>query len=477
MSFVQTMTGFGESVPLPDAVTRAAIKLLGRADAAAACRAPKRRRPALCPRHGAVSDRAQHRRGQCPALRDPGGVLRSRARAAAQIFVLPLRRRHRHACRRGRTRAAGRAPNTPRLPTASAFSNSAAAGARCRCGWRGTIRRRGSPSVSNSHSQREFIAGQAKAEGLANLNVVTADMNAFQPQGRFDRVVSVEMFEHMANWRPLLQRMRDCLEPDGRMFMHVFANRHASYRFAADDKEDWIAQHYFTGGIMPSRDLIRQFPDCFAVDAEWRWNGRHYQRTAQHWLDNFDRNADAVFDVLKRVYGRDAKLWQRRWRLFFLATMGLFGHASRRGMGRQPLPADAGALTKSSARDQADREIGRRGGDAGGERAVADIEHGDLQGPIAQRRVVGQIVGRVSERPEQQRQRRRGRAAIAPAAPAARRRPRCRSETSDKTRSPARRAGFAPKCRRAPADTAAPPWWSATPRRSLRTRSTRPHRR
>jgi cyclopropane-fatty-acyl-phospholipid synthase len=79
---------------------------------------------------------------------------------------------------------------------------------------------------------------------------------------------------------------------------------------------------------MPSRNLIRQFPDCFAVDAEWWWNGRHYQRTAQHWLDNFDRNADAVFDVLNRVYGRDAKLWQRRWRLFFLATMGLFGHAA-----------------------------------------------------------------------------------------------------------------------------------------------------
>jgi cyclopropane-fatty-acyl-phospholipid synthase len=183
-------------------------------------------------------------------------------------------------------------------------------------------------SVSNSHSQREFIAGKAKAEGLGNLTVITADMNAFQPRNRFDRVVSVEMFEHMANWQPLLQRVRDCLEPDGRMFMHVFANRHASYRFAADDKEDWIAQHYFTGGIMPSRNLIRQFPDCFAVDAEWWWNGRHYQRTAQHWLENFDRNADAVFAVLKGVYGRDAKLWQRRWRLFFLATMGLFGHAA-----------------------------------------------------------------------------------------------------------------------------------------------------
>jgi cyclopropane-fatty-acyl-phospholipid synthase len=153
-------------------------------------------------------------------------------------------------------------------------------------------------------------------------------MNEFTPTGRYDRVVSIEMFEHMANWQPLLRRMRDCLEADGRMFMHVFTNQHASYRFDADDKDDWIAQHYFTGGIMPSRGLIRQFPDCFAVDAEWWWNGRHYQRTAQHWLENFDRNADAVFAVLKRVHGGDARLWQRRWRLFFLATMGLFGHAA-----------------------------------------------------------------------------------------------------------------------------------------------------
>jgi cyclopropane-fatty-acyl-phospholipid synthase len=127
-------------------------------------------------------------------------------------------------------------------------------------------------SVSNSHSQREYITGLARAHGLANLDVITADMNDFQPPGRFDRVVSVEMFEHMANWQPLLRRMRDCLEADGRMFMHVFTSKRAPYRFSADDKDDWIAQHYFTGGIMPSRGLIRQFPESFTIDAEWFWN-------------------------------------------------------------------------------------------------------------------------------------------------------------------------------------------------------------
>jgi cyclopropane-fatty-acyl-phospholipid synthase len=182
-------------------------------------------------------------------------------------------------------------------------------------------------SVSNSNSQREFITGLARAQGLTNLDVVTADMNVFEPSGRFDRVVSVEMFEHMANWRPLLERMRDCLDPGGRLFVHIFTNAHASYRFAVDDKEDWIAQHYFTGGIMPSHGLIRRFPDCFTVESEWRWSGDHYRRTAEDWLRNFDANAAEMSAILKRIYGDDAELWRRRWRLFLLATMGLFGHS------------------------------------------------------------------------------------------------------------------------------------------------------
>jgi cyclopropane-fatty-acyl-phospholipid synthase len=183
-------------------------------------------------------------------------------------------------------------------------------------------------AVSNSHSQREFIMNVARAQSLPNLEVITADMNDFRPAERFDRVVSVEMFEHMANWRPLLRCIRDCLEPDGRMFMHVFSSARAPYRFSIEDQADWIAQHYFSGGIMPSRGLIRQFPDCFAVEKEWQWSGVHYARTAEDWLKNFDGHADAILDVLKLVYGADARLWQRRWRLFFLATAGLFGYAA-----------------------------------------------------------------------------------------------------------------------------------------------------
>jgi cyclopropane-fatty-acyl-phospholipid synthase len=181
-------------------------------------------------------------------------------------------------------------------------------------------------AVSNSHSQRAFIEAQAAGQGLRNLAVVTADMNDFAPAGRFDRVVSVEMFEHMANWRALLARVRTWLEADGRLFLHVFTHGRTPYRFDADNRADWIARHFFTGGVMPSHGLIREFGDCLAVEAEWRWSGRHYQRTALGWLANYDRNADSIMPILRRVYGGDALLWQRRWRLFFLAVAGLFGH-------------------------------------------------------------------------------------------------------------------------------------------------------
>jgi cyclopropane-fatty-acyl-phospholipid synthase len=181
-------------------------------------------------------------------------------------------------------------------------------------------------AVSNSQSQRRFIEAAATAQGSHNLRVVTADANVFQQKEPFDRVVSVEMFEHMANWPLLLARVKSWLKPGGLMFMHVFSHARAPYRFDHEDEADWIARHFFTGGIMPSHDLIRQFPESFALVEEWRWSGRHYQRTAMDWLANFDRHADEISRIFSATYGRDARLWQRRWRLFFLATAGLFGH-------------------------------------------------------------------------------------------------------------------------------------------------------
>ncbi|WP_343615490.1 cyclopropane-fatty-acyl-phospholipid synthase family protein [Novosphingobium sp.] len=188
-------------------------------------------------------------------------------------------------------------------------------------------------AVSNSAPQRRFIEQEARARGLTNLRVITCDMNDFHPEARFDRIVSVEMFEHMANWRDLLARARGWLAPEGRLFLHVFSHRSHPYRFDTTDKTDWIAQHFFTGGIMPSHGLIDHFAQSFTVEKSWRWDGRHYQRTANLWLANFDANRAAVDEQLALVYGDKAALWGRRWRLFYLATAGLFGHAQGREWG------------------------------------------------------------------------------------------------------------------------------------------------
>jgi cyclopropane-fatty-acyl-phospholipid synthase len=156
--------------------------------------------------------------------------------------------------------------------------------------------------------------------------MITADMNDFVPDSTFDRIVTVEMFEHMSNWRALLTRARSWLDADGRMFIHVFTHHQSAYRFDHADKTDWIAQHFFTGGVMPSHGLLHHFPDAFAVDEELRWSGTHYERTALHWLENFDAHRGAIRTIFEATYGKDAGLWMRRWRLFFLATAGLFGY-------------------------------------------------------------------------------------------------------------------------------------------------------
>ena len=182
-------------------------------------------------------------------------------------------------------------------------------------------------AVSNSHGQRKSIEARAAARGLTNLRIITADMNTFDIGEAFDRIVSVEMFEHMSNWRALFERARGWLASDGRLFMHIFTHRAQPYRFDHTDREDWIGQYFFTGGIMPSHGLPGQFPDLFTIEKEWRWNGRHYERTALDWLANFDAHQAEIDVIMRDVYGDDAAIWKRRWRLFFLATAGLFGHA------------------------------------------------------------------------------------------------------------------------------------------------------
>ncbi|HAP49537.1 MAG TPA: SAM-dependent methyltransferase [Afipia sp.] len=325
MSLTQATIRIGESVPWPDALSRAVIgQLVGRT----------RRSLSAAP-----TDDADFARGMSvyPVAVHTDDANAQHYEIPAEFFALILGPQRKYSCclyESDTSSLIDAEENALRVTAEHALLRDGQRILELGCGW-GSLSlwmARHYPasrivSVSNSHSQRQHICDQARKEGLPNLEVITSDMNEFIPSGQFDRIVSIEMFEHMANWRPLLERLRKALKPDGHLFLHVFSHRSASYRFDAANRGDWIAQHFFTGGIMPGHSLIRQFPDIFSVDAEWRWSGTQYEKTANDWLANYDRNADAIFDILLRVYGTEARIWQRRWRLFFLATAGLFGHA------------------------------------------------------------------------------------------------------------------------------------------------------
>ncbi len=184
-------------------------------------------------------------------------------------------------------------------------------------------------ALSNARAQGALIEARAAERGLDNITVVTADINDFTTEQRYDRVVSVEMFEHLCNWRRLLGRIADWLRPEGRLLVHTFCHRECPYPFAKDDAGDWMARHFFTGGMMPSDGLMLQFQDRLRHRRQWRWHGGHYAATANAWLANLDRHERALRPVFEGVYGADAARWHGRWRLFFLAVAELF--AQRNG--------------------------------------------------------------------------------------------------------------------------------------------------
>lgn len=182
-------------------------------------------------------------------------------------------------------------------------------------------------AVSNSASQREHIESQARARGLANIRVITCDMNDFRAEGRFDRVVSVEMFEHMRNYEELLSRVASWLKPDGKLFVHIFAHQHGAYEFLTQGSDNWMGRYFFTGGIMPARALMHEFERDLAVSAEWVWDGTHYQKTAEAWVDNIDRNKERVIALFSPEMGvKEAMKMYHRWRIFFLACAETFGY-------------------------------------------------------------------------------------------------------------------------------------------------------
>lgn len=182
-------------------------------------------------------------------------------------------------------------------------------------------------AVSNSHPQRRFIERACAERGLNNVQVITADMNDFSIDRRFDRVVSVEMFEHMRNYRELMARIAGWLRPDGALFVHVFSHREQAYPFETEGDDNWMGKYFFTGGLMPSRDLLPRFQDDLRLEDQWHLNGRHYQRTCEAWLANQYRHRDAIMAVFRDTYGpADAARWFQRWKVFFLACAELFGY-------------------------------------------------------------------------------------------------------------------------------------------------------
>jgi cyclopropane-fatty-acyl-phospholipid synthase len=181
-------------------------------------------------------------------------------------------------------------------------------------------------AVSNSAPQRAHVLARARGLGLANVEVETQDMNRFTSSRRFDRVVSVEMFEHMRNWEALLARVAGWLRPDGSAFLHVFAHQRFAYPFEVRDASDWMSAHFFSGGMMPSVDLLEHLETPFALEQRWVVPGTHYARTSEDWLANLERARPAALAILARAYGSEAARWYQRWRLFFLACAELFAY-------------------------------------------------------------------------------------------------------------------------------------------------------
>jgi cyclopropane-fatty-acyl-phospholipid synthase len=183
--------------------------------------------------------------------------------------------------------------------------------------------------VSNSRTQREHILAQAARRGLGNVEIITCDVNRLElPEHGFDRAVSIEMFEHMRNYQHLLGRVSRWLVPGGKLFVHIFCHRSLMYPFETEGEDNWMGRHFFTGGLMPSADTLLHFQDDLSIEQRWLLSGRHYERTANQWLENQDRNRDEVMAVLTEAYGAaEAARWHQRWRMFWMACAELFGYS------------------------------------------------------------------------------------------------------------------------------------------------------
>ncbi len=182
-------------------------------------------------------------------------------------------------------------------------------------------------AVSNSRTQKEFIDSQAAKRGLANITIITSDMNDFNTDRKFDRIVSVEMFEHMRNYEILFNRIYGWLKPEGELFVHIFTHKQFAYLFEVKDDSDWMSKYFFTGGIMPSDHLLFYFSGSFDIKGHWIVNGKNYEKTSNAWLKNMDDNRAEILKLFAAAYGEENKVkWFSYWRIFFMACAELWGY-------------------------------------------------------------------------------------------------------------------------------------------------------
>ncbi|MEZ5558600.1 MAG: cyclopropane-fatty-acyl-phospholipid synthase family protein [Pseudomonadales bacterium] len=186
-------------------------------------------------------------------------------------------------------------------------------------------------AVSNSASQRQYIEAQAQARGLGNVRVITSDVNALELDERFDRVVSIEMFEHVRNYALLMNRIAGWLDSDGKLFVHIFCHRNLLYPYESEGDDNWMGRYFFTSGLMPAADTLLHFQDDLRLERRWNVSGANYQKTARAWLENLDCNRERVAAELEPVYGKaGVARWVQRWRMFFMACEELFGYRGGR---------------------------------------------------------------------------------------------------------------------------------------------------
>jgi cyclopropane-fatty-acyl-phospholipid synthase len=184
-------------------------------------------------------------------------------------------------------------------------------------------------ALSNSSAQRHYITEQCRQRGITNVVVVTGNFESFDAPGTYDRIVSIEMFEHLRNWELALEHVSNWLRPDGYFFAHVFCHRSKPYIYERGGADDWMGNHFFTGGLMPSDDLFLYFQKNLRLAEHWTVDGRHYEKTANAWLENLDRNRRKAIEILSQHYGASkAQLWFQRWRIFFMACAELWGYAN-----------------------------------------------------------------------------------------------------------------------------------------------------